>query len=149
MFNEARLKCRTTPDIIPVLWAKAAYNAALNPLSAIHGLSYGELLKNEETKSSMRRVVEELYAVAKAEGVKMDPPTSDGYVDVLFNQLIPITAEHKSSMIRAVETGQRTELDVLNGAIIRLGQTHGIQTPENQRLVDGISMRSKQVVEIL
>jgi 2-dehydropantoate 2-reductase len=138
VISKARLKCRAVSDIVPYLWAKVAYNASLSPLSGIYKKSFGELLEIDAAKASMRQVVEELYAVAAAEGVKMDPPTAQGYENLLFNELIPATAAHRSSMVEAIQTGKRTEIDAVNGEIVRLGIKNGIPTPENQKLIEAI-----------
>jgi 2-dehydropantoate 2-reductase len=82
----------------------------------------------------MREVVQELYAVAAAEGVALKPTTADEYIDLLFGRLVPTTAGHYASMHEDFRRKRRTEIDALNGAIARLGQTHHIPTPANLTL---------------
>lgn len=128
-------------DIGAVLWYKVAYNCSLNPLSALLDVPYGALLDSEETRTTMREVVEELYAVAGAIGQSLNPLNAEEYVTLLFEQLIPSTASHFASMREDLLHGRRTEIDALNGAICRLGAEHGIDCPTNIRLTRAIRER--------
>lgn len=129
--DEAGIPTHETDKIETFLWNKVAYNCALNPLSALLDVPYGALLDTEETMAMMREIVMELYAVGCATGVTLDPDTAEGYLERLFGHLIPVTAEHYASMREDFQRKRRTEIDVLNGAIVRLGEEHGIACPTN------------------
>lgn len=132
--DEAGIPTHETDTIAPFLWSKVAYNCALNPLSALLDVPYGGLLETEDTKAMMREIVAELYAVGQAEGVALDPDSAEGYIERLFEFLIPVTAEHYASMREDFRRKRRTEINAINGAICRLGEQHGIPCPTNATL---------------
>jgi 2-dehydropantoate 2-reductase len=132
--NSAGIPTHATDRIATFLWAKVAYNCALNPLSALLDVPYGGLLDTEDTKAVMREVVAELYAVGRAEGVALDPATAEDYVARLFGRLIPVTAGHYASMHEDFRRKRRTEIDALNGAIARLGAARSLACPTNETL---------------
>jgi len=116
------------------LWRKVAYNSALNPLCALLDVPYGKLPELEETREIMARVVAELYAVAAARGVAMDPATTAEYMALFYEKLVPPTAAHYGSMHEDLRLGRRTEIDALNGAIVRFGAEAGVACPVNQTI---------------
>ncbi|MCX8063857.1 MAG: ketopantoate reductase family protein [Candidatus Hydrogenedentes bacterium] len=130
-------------NIMGLIWAKVAYNSALNPLSAILDVPYGRLLETEETVQIMEEVICELYAVAKCKNVPMIIPTPEGYIKHLFNELIPPTAQHYASMREDLKLGRRTEIDALNGAIWRLGEELGVRCPVNRYLTAIVKGKEK------
>ncbi|HOZ48995.1 MAG TPA: ketopantoate reductase family protein [Candidatus Hydrogenedentes bacterium] len=123
-----------TETIATVLWGKVAYNSALNPLSALLDVPYGVLAEAEHTRAIMREVIVELYAVARAMNVPLDPDTAEAYLELFFGKLIPPTAAHYASMREDFRQQRRTEIDALNGAICRFGREHGIPCPTNETL---------------
>jgi len=132
--HDAGIPTHATDKIATFLWAKVAYNCSLNPMSALLDVPYGGLLDTEDTKAIMREVVQELYAVGRAEGVALEPPTAEAYIERLFTFLIPVTKGHYASMHEDFRRKRRTEIDALNGAIARLGRHHGIPCPANETL---------------
>lgn len=123
-----------TDRIATVLWGKVAYNCALNPLSALLDVPYGALLDTEHTREMMREIVHELYAVGMGIGVALEPALPGEYVDLLFNTLIPPTAAHYASMRADFIHKRRTEIEALNGAIVRYAKELGIPCPTNTTL---------------
>lgn len=123
-----------TDDIRGVLWAKVAYNAALNPLSALLDVHYGALPASSYGRAIMDDVIEELYAVAEAMGVQLDPDTPGAYRTLFYEKLVPPTAAHYASMREDFLQHRRTEIDALNGAIARYGEVHGVDCPTNRML---------------
>lgn len=133
MFTSAGIPTLPSRSIIRDKWMKAFYNIALNPLSAILRVNYGFLGEHEETRALMKRVLEEAFRVAEAEGVELDMAPGEYYQHLLDKQLPP-TAQHRSSMLQDIEKGKKTEIDYLNGAIAKLGRKHGIPTPYNDAI---------------
>jgi hypothetical protein len=82
-------------------------------------------------KSSL---VEDFYLVAGAQGVCLVSPDPALYLERLYNELLPPTREHRSSMQEDIPMGRRTEIDALNGAIWRMADSHGIEAPANMIL---------------
>jgi 2-dehydropantoate 2-reductase len=120
-----------TDKIATLLWGKVAYNCVLNPLSALLDAPFGALPDADYTLGIMRDVVEELYAVAKAMGVPLEPVTAPEYMELLLERLIPPTAAHYASMHEDFDRKRRTEIDALNGAISRYGEKYGVSCPTN------------------
>ncbi len=131
-------------DIVPSLWAKFAYSCSLNPLSALLNVPYANLLDTEESKATMRGVVEELYAVGNALDVVLEPATAEEYIEMLFGTLIPNTGTHYASMREDLIQEKRTEIDALNGAICQRAKELGIPTPTNARLTEQIKDRERE-----
>jgi len=121
-------------DIESWLWAKLLYNAALNPLGAMLKVNYGRL-EQPETVSIMRDLLHEAFAVAAACEVKLFWKDAEEYLEHLRRVQIPATREHRPSMLGDLERGRRTEIDFLNGAIVRLGEERGLAAPVNASLV--------------
>ncbi|HOV72777.1 MAG TPA: 2-dehydropantoate 2-reductase [Candidatus Hydrogenedentes bacterium] len=132
--DAAGLPTEFTDRIATLLWGKVAYNSALNPLSALLGVPYGRLPETGHALAIMRDIVHELYAVAGAKGIALEPDSPEAYMDVLVNRLIPPTAAHFASMHEDFLFHRRTEIDALNGAISAYGREHGIPTPANDLL---------------
>lgn len=132
----SKLQAKAVPNIIATIWSKVIYNCALNGLCTILEAPYGKVLEEETTRDQLKRIVHECYAVGQKKGISLEPPTADGYVDLLFNTLIPKTASHYPSMLQDLKKGKRADIDALNGAICSLGKTFGIATPENQLILD-------------
>jgi 2-dehydropantoate 2-reductase len=131
VFEECGLKARAVRDIDRHIWSKVIYNCALNPLASLLDVPYGELLDSEETRELMRKIVEEIYAVAGRMKIKLSPPTPRGYTRLLFRTLIPLTAAHHPSMLQAIKKSKPTEIAALNAAIVDYGRAVNIVTPVN------------------
>lgn len=140
----AGLRTVYSDRIATVLWNKVAYNCALNPLSALLDLSYGGVYANPHNHATMTAVVRELFAVAEARGVVMDPATPEAYMDHLYYDLIPPTQRHYASMRADMLHERRTEIDSLNGAIARYGEALGIPCPVNATLTRLIHARERE-----
>ena len=132
--DEAGLPTVDTDRIQTVLWSKVAYNCALNPLSALLNVPYGALAENGHTRQIMDDVIEELYEVASAMEVPLEPGTAAGYRDVFYGKMLPPTAAHYASMREDLLLGRRTEVDALNGAIARFGAERKVPCPANAML---------------
>ncbi|WP_039786527.1 ketopantoate reductase family protein [Herbaspirillum huttiense] len=108
------------------LWLKLIINCAYNALSAITLLPYGKLVEGVGVLEVMDHLVSECKAVAAAEGV-----TLAGDVDVAIRKIIETMPTQFSSTAQDVARGKPSEIDHLNGYIVRRGQAHGIATPVN------------------
>jgi 2-dehydropantoate 2-reductase len=132
--DAAGLPTVAVEHVSTVLWAKVAYNAALNPLSALLNVPYGALPKSPDTRAIMEQVIDELYAVATAMGVGLAPATADAYKGHFYRDLVPPTAAHYASMREDLRQGRRTEIDALNGAVAAFGRQHDVFCPTNELL---------------
>lgn len=139
--DEAGLPTVYSDRITTVLWSKVAYNCALNPLSALLDIPYGEVVGHPDTRSIVCDVIRELYAVGLAMGIELEPDNADEYMEHFFDNLIPPTAAHYASMREDFLRKRRTEIDALNGAIVRYGVEQGVPTPVNATLAGLVRAR--------
>jgi 2-dehydropantoate 2-reductase len=129
--SKGGIPCEMTDVIEKDLWAKMLYNCALNPLGAILGVPYGALAEHAATRQLMEGIVEEVFEVMAASGYGTHWPQARDFLAVFYERLVPDTAEHESSMLQDLTAGKRTEIDALNGAVIRLADEHGLKVPYN------------------
>jgi 2-dehydropantoate 2-reductase len=111
------------------LWAKLILNCAYNALSAITQLPHGQVVKGEGITAVMRDLVDECVAVAKADGV-----TIPGDVDAAVRKIAETVPGQYSSTAQDLARGKRSEIDHLNGLIVRRGEALGVATPANRLL---------------
>ena len=111
------------------LWVKLILNCAYNALSAITRLPYGRLVEGEGITAVMRDVVDECLAVAKADNVAIP-----GDVDAAVRRIAESVPAQYSSTAQDLARGKRTEIDHLNGLILRRGEALGVATPANRLL---------------
>ena len=126
--------CELSDDIVKDLWAKVLYNDLLNPLGALVGVPYGTLGERTETRSIMRGLAVETFAVMHAAGYSTHWASADAYLETFYAKLLPPTAEHQSSMLQDLRAGRPTEIDPLCGAICELAEQSGIDAPLNRAL---------------
>jgi 2-dehydropantoate 2-reductase len=133
-FAAAGIPSAYSDDIEAALWGKVLYNAALNPLGALLGVHYGALGDDANTRAVMDAVLEEVFAVAVAQGVALPWASAAAYREVFYGRLLPSTFDHRSSMLQDLERGRPTEVDAINGEVWKRGTAHGIVTPANELL---------------
>jgi 2-dehydropantoate 2-reductase len=141
--DEAALPTVYSDQIAAELWRKVAYNSALNALCALLDVPYGTLPERTETRAIMADVVAELYAVAVARGIAMDPPAPAAYMDLFYEKLVPPTAAHFGSTHEDFRRHRKSEIDALNGAIVRFGEAAGVACPVNQTITRLVKARER------
>jgi 2-dehydropantoate 2-reductase len=134
LFDAAGINCRASEDIDAALWAKVFYNAALNPMGALLGRSYGELAADPLLRRVMGDIVGEAFAVARAEGVGLPWKDAAAYLEHFDRNLVPPTARHRSSMLQDLERGRPTEIDAICGEVCRRAEAHGLDAPTHRML---------------
>jgi len=135
MLEDAGVPTKPSDHIMQDVWHKVLYNIALNPLSALLEVPYGEIADNPHTRWLIERMIHEAFEVAMASGVELGMESAQEYLDVLWEQKLPPTREHRSSMLQDILRGKPTEIDHINGAVVRLGRDHGVATPYNSAVV--------------
>ena len=130
--SQGGIPCETTDEIEKDLWAKMLYNCSLNPLGAILECPYGALGESEFARSMMDRIVHEVFAVMAAAGFKTHFQTPEAFLGVFYSRLVPDTAEHRSSTLQDIQAGRRTEIDALNGAVLKLAAKYDLDVPYNR-----------------
>ncbi|MCM1308078.1 MAG: 2-dehydropantoate 2-reductase [Butyrivibrio sp.] len=116
----------TTEEMEKALWAKMLFNTTLNPLGAILGLSYGAMSEIVWARRIMDGLIEETYEVMDACGYRSFWENAEEYKRIFYGKLVKDTYEHRSSTLQDIEKGLPTEIDTLNGSVIRLAAEHGI-----------------------
>jgi len=111
-------------------WTKLIFNAATNPIGALTRLTHGRVCELPETRRLVSQLVAEGRAVADALGITLD---SDP--DQLVDHAAEVAYEHRASMLQDVLAERATEIDALNGGIVRFGAEQGVATPLNQAIV--------------
>jgi 2-dehydropantoate 2-reductase len=129
--NRGGIPCETTGVIGKDIWAKMLYNCALNPLGAILDVPCGKLAEHESTQSIMDSIVEEVFAVMTKAGYETHWESAKGFLEAFYGKLVPDTAEHKSSTLQDIIAKKPTEIDALNGAVIKLAAAFAVPVPCN------------------
>lgn len=138
-FTAAGLPARATDDIGREEWRKALVNAAINPVTADHGIPNGRLVE-EPWRGQAKALLAEALAVAAAEGFGFDPQEAERTV---FG-VVRATAENRSSMLEDVARGRRTEVDAISGAVAAAGRRHRIPTPSTDRAIERVHRREAE-----
>jgi len=139
----AGLPTRVSDQIYRILWDKIIFNSALNPLGALLGCSYGALAACEETRFLIDEIVKEIFEVTNAKGIKLNWPCPEAYLKHFYESLIPRTGKHLPSMYYDLKLGKRTEIDALNGAVVRLAREVGFPVPVNDMITRLIRAKEK------
>ncbi|MFC4770233.1 ketopantoate reductase family protein [Effusibacillus consociatus] len=134
IFTEAGWNVRIGYDMQKEVWKKALVNIGINPITAIYRVTNGEIAKRGELKEIAVAAVKEAGNVAVALGVLTPQEAEEGIERMV--QVAADTADNRSSMLQDVEKGRRTEIDSLNGAIVRLGEEMSVDTPVNRQIVE-------------
>lgn len=122
-----------TGDLPRAQWTKLAVNCALNPLTALSGLTNGRLVAGETWRRELEAAAREVGRVAAAKGIGIE-------VDLGHHALgvARATARNRSSMLQDVQSRRPTEIEALNGAVVAEGQRMAVPTPVNALLAERI-----------
>lgn len=131
-FTRAGLATTVSADIIGAMWDKLLVNVATGALCAITRLPYGRLYAVPEIEACAIAAVGEAMAVAAANGIRLSSVEPRDAWTLAAEGMPP---EFKTSMLQSLEKGQPTEVDYINGAVVRWGERCGVATPVNQALV--------------
>jgi 2-dehydropantoate 2-reductase len=130
------IDCRPAESIEKDLWAKMLYNCLLNPVGAILAVPYGRLAEVKSTRMLMDALAQEVFTVMKTAGYSTHWSNVKDFLNVFYYRLVPDTAQHKSSMLQDLTTGKRTEIDALNGEVLKLARKYRVSAPYNQAVYE-------------
>lgn len=130
LLRKAGFYVEYTDNASSLMWGKLLINAAINPLTALLDVPNGELLNRPSARVLMVAVVREAEDVAAALGVQLPYPDPTAQVEEIAQR----TAANRSSMLQDVSRGTPTEIDAINGAIVKAGREVGVRTPVNRTL---------------
>jgi len=132
VLTKAGFETKVSKDIDSVIWSKLIVNVGINALTAITGLNNGALIEHEECRQIMRCAVQEAVKVVKRKRVKLlyDDPIQK------VESVCKATSANVSSMLQDILNKKRTEIDFINGAVMRQAKALGIVTPVNEVLAN-------------
>jgi 2-dehydropantoate 2-reductase len=140
VFKQAGLDTEVVENIDHVVWQKLLHNAVVNPVSALTGLNCDQLLQDDDLQQLMRGLCDEIIAVMRARGVPIIDE-EDPYRPVINSQ--KALGRNRPSMWQDLSRGVRTEIDAINGAIVKEAGRLGLSAPMNETLVRLIHSRER------
>src|SRR5436190_1287635 len=129
--TRAGMPTKAVTDARGPQWRKVIFNGSTNPIGALTGLTHGRVCEDSALRSLVSALVDEGKAVAAAQGIELDADPEE----LIDHAARPDVAyDHKASMLQDVEARRSTEIDYLNGGIVRFGDEHGVPTPHNRAI---------------
>lgn len=135
-FAAAGVPVEISDNVAGALWAKLIVNSAYNALSAITQLPYGKLVQGAGVPDVMRDVVDECLAVARASGVQVP-----GDMHETVRRIAQTMPAQFSSTAQDLSRHKKTEIEHLNGFVVRKAEAHGVPTPVNRVLLALVKLR--------
>jgi 2-dehydropantoate 2-reductase len=126
----AGFETEIAPDVMAVIWEKFVLNCCINAIAATTGLRGGEMTRLPQLDAFQSLIIAEVMAVTEARGIRLPTPDLPAKIKAHSRRKF-----NKPSMLQHVEAGRRTEIDALNGALLREASALGIATPYNEALV--------------
>jgi len=130
--TESGIRCELTADLDSELWGKLAVNAGINAVATLAGVRNGGILESRSLRNLMRAAVSETVQVAQAKEIVLPEEDMESYAEGLCQR----TADNVNSMLQDVQRQRRTEVDAINGAVIREGVAAQVATPTNVVLAE-------------
>lgn len=141
VLEEAGIETHYARNVHQLIWEKLLVNAAINPLTALFGVANGTLVEDPALRAILQDVTRETLPVVMAHGVQLSPSEAVQRVEGICRA----TSKNLSSMLQDVRRGKRTEIEFINGAVVREGERLGIPTPLNRLLTLLVSKNSPGV----
>lgn len=139
VFQEAEIETEVTSTIEEHIWDKLFANAGINALSALTDLKNGELLDYPETLRLMEALVREALEVAKKKGIRIEGDPVEK-----TKQVAEATRKNRSSMGQDFDYRRQTEIDAINGALVREAERLGVAAPVNRAITDLVNIIQKR-----
>jgi 2-dehydropantoate 2-reductase len=136
MFSRGGFAVRRVPDIEREVWRKLLVNAAINPITADHGILNGKLAE-EPWRGQAEALLLEALAVSQAEHQSFAKEEAEAELW----KVVRATAANRSSMLQDLRRGRPTEIDAISGEVLRRGRQHGLELPATARAVERIQRR--------
>ncbi len=132
IFNKAKINTKFTDNVEGLIWTKLLVNLAINAPATILRIKNGELVKHNCSKSLMKQIIDESLEIVNKKEIKLVYPDILKEIYNIANK----TSDNINSMFQDILKGKMTEIDFLNGAIVKEGQKLGVQTPVNQAITN-------------
>ncbi|MDO4670222.1 MAG: 2-dehydropantoate 2-reductase [Aerococcus sp.] len=135
MLNDAHLNVTYDENVFPAVWRKVCVNGTMNSTCALLDCTIGEAFQSDDMVNAVKQIIHEFVTVAASEDVTIDEQEMIDYVLATAKT----AAHHYPSMHQdLVQNHRKTEIDFINGAVVRLGAKHGIKAPYCQLLTEMI-----------
>lgn len=141
LFGTAGVTVRISADVMAELWTKLMVNCAWNAVSALTQAPYGRIAEVAAMRALQQQVVQEVVAVAHADGQAMDLEAALAAMQTIAARM----PAQRSSTAQDLARGKPTEIDHLNGFIARRGAALGVATPVNQALHALVKLAEREV----
>jgi len=138
ILTECALPTQAVDDSGPALWSKLVINAAINPITALAGVTNGELLEHPALFERASAIAREVAELAARSGIAL--PDADPVASV--GAAARATAQNRSSMLQDLERGRPTEIDAILGTVLRRAATLGLAVPACQAAYDEVRRRT-------
>lgn len=139
-FRAAGIPTRVDTDRERTVWRKVLVNAAINPVTADHGIPNGRLLLDPYRGQALQ-LLDEALSVAQAEGIRF----TDVDAQRELWRVVRATAENRSSMLQDLDRGRKTEIDAISGTLLQRGKARGLSLPATDRIVQRIHAKEPAV----
>ena len=131
--TEQDIDCSVVPNIEDYVWLKAIINSAINPIATLAEVKNGKL-RNPELNDEVKSLCEESSNIATSNGIRLP---LDPWQEI--NKIIEKTADNKCSMLQDLENNQQTEIDAINGELIRIAKKLSLKSTYNKQVVAEIN----------
>ena len=139
IFEAAGIETTLSDNVLGLVWDKLMVNVGINALTGITKMYNGELLRHPEIEQILEAAVTEAYTVACAKGIRLSTSDPVGHT----KEICRLTSVNKSSMLQDILNHKLTEIDMINGAIVREGASVGVAAPVNLVLTNLIKFIQK------
>jgi 2-dehydropantoate 2-reductase len=131
VLGRAGFEVSATDAIATEMWKKLVVGASTLPAPALAGMACGPLIEHAEMSALVDDTAREVVGVARALGHPIDPDERVTYI----RELLLAVPQARGSMVQDIAAGRRTEIDTINGAVVRAADDHGVSAPINRALV--------------
>jgi 2-dehydropantoate 2-reductase len=139
LLSAAGLPTQVSANAQGVIWSKFVHNCAINPVSALTGLRPGEIARDPAAARLLDMVLDEVLAVVEGARIRLPEDNPREHIrDHCWERY------NRPSMLQHLESGRRTEIDALNGALVARARALGIKVPVNEAVVAAIKARTEK-----
>ncbi|WP_413375464.1 ketopantoate reductase family protein [Alkalihalobacillus sp. 1P02AB] len=141
LFNQSKIRTEKSDDVLHLIWKKLAFNCVLNTICTLQNQTVGSIGKYAKIDELISLIVDEIISVAHAEKIKL----IKSEILIMIKNVFPesVAGNHIPSMVQDIENRRKTEIDFLNGAIVKIARDHGINVPVNLLIYHLIKMKEE------
>lgn len=144
LFKRSGLNSEVDPEVTVSIWEKLAFNAVMNPLTAVLRLNVGQLADSEEARELAYNIVEEVARVAGTQDIVIDPNRVKEMLEMAFRE----HRNHMPSMLQDVLKQKKTEIDFISGSVADIASSAGVTAPLNKTLFNLVKTLEKSYLDV-